>query len=127
MLNWNYFQKMSFCRTLSRGNQVTMYLCEGFYYIVVVPSQNIVFYSLYASGSQTVSFTESIGTPNHNQVWKLYSLEYTDIPKVFFTPHHVGYCGNNVIPGHRCTCVPTVTLGHCCATMCSTIRTRKVI
>jgi hypothetical protein len=30
-------------------------------------------------------------------------LEYADIPKVFFTPHHVGHCCTNVVPGHCCT------------------------
>jgi hypothetical protein len=28
---------------------------------------------------------------------KVYSLEYADIPKVFFTSHHVGHCCTDVI------------------------------
>jgi hypothetical protein len=36
-----------------------------------------------------------------NKFEKLYFLEYTDIPYVFLTPHHVG---------HTCTMMQ----GHCC-------------
>jgi hypothetical protein len=31
------------------------------------------------------------------------SLEYIDIPKVFFIPNHAGHCCTNVIQGHCCT------------------------
>jgi hypothetical protein len=34
-----------------------------------------------------------------HKIGKLYSLEYTDIPKVFFTPRHAGYWCSNVIRG----------------------------
>jgi hypothetical protein len=34
------------------------------------------------------------------RIGKMYSLEYTDIPKVFFTPLPVGHCCTNVIPGN---------------------------
>jgi hypothetical protein len=34
-----------------------------------------------------------------NNSVKMYSLEHTDIPKVFFTPHPVGNCCTNVIRG----------------------------
>jgi hypothetical protein len=37
------------------------------------------------------------------------SLEYTDIPKVFFTPHNVGHCCTNVIRGY-CRILPTILL-----------------
>jgi hypothetical protein len=37
-----------------------------------------------------------------SKIGKVRSLEYTDIPKVFFTPHHVGCCCTNVIPGQLC-------------------------
>jgi hypothetical protein len=65
----------------------------------------------------------------NNKIGKVYSLEYTDIPKVFFTPHHVGPCCTNVIRGHCCVqiilslmlsqaivtqCLPTITLGCSC-------------
>jgi hypothetical protein len=43
-----------------------------------------------------------------NKIGKVYSLEYTDIPKVFFTPHHVGHCSTKTI---RCNCC---TLGYSC-------------
>jgi hypothetical protein len=32
-----------------------------------------------------------------NKVVKVYSLEYTDIPKAFFMPHNLGHCCANVI------------------------------
>jgi hypothetical protein len=35
----------------------------------------------------------------------VYSSEYTDIPKVFFTPYDVSYCCMNVIRGHCCATV----------------------
>lgn len=31
---------------------------------------------------------------------KVYSLKYTDILKVFFTPHNVDHCCTNVIQNH---------------------------
>jgi hypothetical protein len=43
-----------------------------------------------------------------NKIGNVYSLEYTDIQKVFFTPHHVGRCCTNLIRGHCCI------LGHSC-------------
>jgi hypothetical protein len=54
------------------------------------------------------------------KIRKVYSLENTNIPKVFFTPHYVGHCCT-VIRGHYCTLSHScsVVLGHCCATMCS--------
>jgi hypothetical protein len=69
-----------------------------------------------------------------NTIGKVYSLEYTDIQNVFFTPHHVGCCTilirgqccflgssfTNAIRGHcSAKCVPTMgTLGsHCCTTI----------
>jgi hypothetical protein len=42
-----------------------------------------------------------------NNIGEAYSLEYTDIPKVFLAPHHLRHCCTNVIRGY------------CCATMCS--------
>jgi hypothetical protein len=55
---------------------------------------------------------------------KVYSLEYTDIPKVLFTPYHVSHCctvtrvhfweamcSNNDLDYH---CYVTMYLGHCC-------------
>jgi hypothetical protein len=33
----------------------------------------------------------------NNKIGKVYSLEHTEIPKVFFTPHHVGCCCTDVI------------------------------
>jgi hypothetical protein len=32
------------------------------------------------------------GKARDNMIGKLYSLEYSDIPKVFFTPNHVSHC-----------------------------------
>jgi hypothetical protein len=46
-----------------------------------------------------------------NKIGKVYSLEYTDIPKVFFMPHRVGHCCTDMIWLQCCT------LGQC-ATMC---------
>jgi hypothetical protein len=46
------------------------------------------------------------------------SLEYSDIPNVFFTPHHVGHCCINVIRGHCCAAGKSYTnaIGdQCCA------------
>jgi hypothetical protein len=37
----------------------------------------------------------------------MYSLEHTDVPKVFVKSHHIGHSFTNVIRGN------------CCATMCS--------
>jgi hypothetical protein len=60
--------------------------------------------------------------PSHplkgNKIGKVYSLEYTNIPKVFFTPHHVGRCCNNAIRGHCCSTMRyNNELGsHCCTT-----------
>lgn len=36
-------------------------------------------------------------------IWNVYCLEFTDIPEVFFTPPHIGYCCTAVIQGHCCT------------------------
>jgi hypothetical protein len=47
-----------------------------------------------------------------NKLWQVYSLEYTDIPKVLFMPHHVSYCCTNVIQGQCCN-VPSLTFCHC--------------
>lgn len=35
----------------------------------------------------------------------MYSLEYTDISKMYFTPHHVGHCRTTVV---RCYCYATI-------------------
>jgi hypothetical protein len=40
----------------------------------------------------------SVGT-NLNNIGKVYSLEYSDTPEVFFTPHHVGCCYTDVMRG----------------------------
>jgi hypothetical protein len=53
-----------------------------------------------------------------NKIEKVYSLENTDIPEIFFTPHHVGNCFNNVIQGHCCA---TMTLGHSCISVAAGI------
>jgi hypothetical protein len=47
-----------------------------------------------------------IDVQKKEQDWKLYSLECTDIPKVFFTPHDVGHYCTDVIWGHSCTVIP---------------------
>jgi hypothetical protein len=51
-------------------------------------------------------------------IGKLYSLEYVDVPKVFLTPHHEGYCSSNLI---WCQCwavnCSSLSLGHCCTNM----------
>jgi hypothetical protein len=49
-----------------------------------------------------------------NKTGNVYSLEYTDKPKVFFTLQHVGHCCTDVLQVY--CCVPTMALGHCCAT-----------
>jgi hypothetical protein len=47
----------------------------------------------------------------------VYSLEYTEIPKVLFTPHHVDRCCTISIPLHCCvlghSCINAVP-GRCC-------------
>jgi hypothetical protein len=61
------------------------------------------------------------------KIGKVYCLEYTDIPKVLFSPHHVGHCCTVVWGRWWARCVPTMSLGLCytnlvwchCATMCS--------
>lgn len=64
--------------------------------------------------SSTASITE------RNKIIKLYSLEYTDMPKVIFMPHYIGHCCTTEIQsyccilGHSCTNVIT---GYCCTTM----------
>jgi hypothetical protein len=54
-----------------------------------------------------------------NKIEKAYSLEHTDIPKAFFTPHHLGHCLTNAIRGHCCVLGHSCTVipGHCCATV----------
>jgi hypothetical protein len=37
---------------------------------------------------------------NSKKIGKMYSLEYTDIPKAFFMPYHTGCCFTNAIQGH---------------------------
>jgi hypothetical protein len=55
------------------------------------------------------------------KIGKVYSLEYNDIPKVFFTPNHVVHCCTNVIQGHGCasgnSCT-NVIRDHCCTITC---------
>jgi hypothetical protein len=53
-----------------------------------------------------------------SKIGKLHSLEYTGIPNVFSTPHHVGHCCTVI----RCNCCSTMysnidLSSHCCATM----------
>jgi hypothetical protein len=46
--------------------------------------------------------------------WRNRSLEYTEIQKAFFTPHHAGHsCTSSkvTVEKHR---FPTMSLGHCC-------------
>jgi hypothetical protein len=57
-----------------------------------------------------------------NKIGKVYSLEYTGIPKMFFTPHHASDCYTNVMQGHCCTTMCSMTLGH----SCTTVATRMV-
>jgi hypothetical protein len=47
------------------------------------------------------------------KIGNLYSFEDTDIPKVLFTPHHLGFVtlGSEVIAVKHC--VLRMTLGHC--------------
>jgi hypothetical protein len=57
-----------------------------------------------------------------NKIRKMYSLWYTNIPKVFFMPHNVGLCctnafrGNCCVLGHSCT---NAIQGHCCSKVSS--------
>jgi hypothetical protein len=60
-----------------------------------------------------------------SKIGKLWYLEYTDVPEVFFKPHNIGLCCTNAIWGH---CWVTMTLGpcytdvvwcHCYAIVCS--------
>jgi hypothetical protein len=50
----------------------------------------------------------AINRPMLNKSGKGYSLKNTNIPKAFFTPHHIGRCCTNAIPGHCCV------VGHSC-------------
>jgi hypothetical protein len=68
-------------------------------------------------------------------IWKVNSLENSDIPKVFLTPHYVDHCCPNAIRGqcratmsscHSCTVIWSHCLAimyglvsHCCPTLCS--------
>lgn len=62
---------------------------------------------------------------DNNKILKMYSLEYSDIPKVFFMPHHVGCCidviwGQCCILGHSYTnmaCCNWCALDHSCTDM----------
>jgi hypothetical protein len=59
-----------------------------------------------------------------NRIGEVYSLEYTGIPKAFFTytPHHIGHCCSNVIEDHCCILdhsFTNVIPGHFCTTVCS--------
>lgn len=44
-----------------------------------------------ASVSVTTVFASYI-VSTRNNIGKVYSLEYSGIQKVFFTPHHIGLC-----------------------------------
>jgi hypothetical protein len=55
---------------------------------------------------------KSLGKPRifeNNKIENVYCMKYTDIPKVFFTSHHVGHCYVNLIRGHFCA---TMTPGN---------------
>jgi hypothetical protein len=63
-----------------------------------------------------------------NKIGKVYFLEYIDIPKVFFMPHHVGHCCTVIqehcwvtmcqqCPLHHC-CTNAIRR-NCCSTACS--------
>jgi hypothetical protein len=53
----------------------------------------------------------------YNKTGTVYTLQFTDIPKALFTPHHVGRCCTDAIRGHCCvfrhSCT-NVNPGHCC-------------
>jgi hypothetical protein len=49
------------------------------------------------------SLKNKVHINNINKIGKFYSLEYTDIPEVSFTAHHVGQCCTNVIQGYCCS------------------------
>jgi hypothetical protein len=58
-------------------------------------------------------------------------MEYTNIPNVLFTPHHVGHCCTNIrVHSWATMWLKTMFLGHCYTNMiqkhcCSTICTNK--
>jgi hypothetical protein len=70
-------------------------------------------------------------------IGSVHSSEYTDIPKVFFSPQHVGHCCTHAIIGHcwaticsTMTSIPTAAwdhVSHCCATMILVIRVAHVL
>jgi hypothetical protein len=49
-----------------------------------------------------------------HKIGKAYSLEYTDIRQMFFTPHHVGHCCTKVTQRIVVQRFPTMTSGHSC-------------
>jgi hypothetical protein len=87
-------------------------LINPFHTFISFPSfSRISFQSLL----QLSKYLDMIQTHVINNTKNVYSLEYNDIPKVFFTSHHVGYCCT-VIPGDWCTTIGTLW-SHCCTTV----------
>jgi hypothetical protein len=63
----------------------------------------------------------SVATKTY-EIGKIYSFEYTDIPKVFFTSYNLCRCCTNVTRRHCCVLghsYTNVIPGHCCTTLCS--------
>jgi hypothetical protein len=63
----------------------------------------VVLVTVEPATSSDVSVAQISILPVAAQDWKGtlgVHLEYTDIPKEFFTPHHVGYYYTNFIRGH---------------------------
>jgi hypothetical protein len=65
-----------------------------------------------ATGLKTLTGRSNVYT---NKIGDVYSVEHTDIPKVFFSPHHEGHCCTNAIRDHCCT----VIWVYCCPAVCS--------
>jgi hypothetical protein len=55
----------------------------------------------------------------------VYSLECTDIPKVFYTPYNLSHCCINVVPGYCCTTMGALG-SHCCAIMGPPVSTSPI-
>jgi hypothetical protein len=71
------------------------------------------------SGSQFLPSLTLAEVQEINKIGKTYSLEYNDIPKMFFTPHHAGLVAlmsSEVILSNS---VPAMPFSHCCVPVCS--------
>jgi hypothetical protein len=92
-------------------NYLSLFLIFSLYPLGDISLHHSTSLASFSSLLLTVPLLEIIGTA------KAYSLEYADIRKVLFTPHHLGCWCSNMIRVHYCilahSCINFIQ-GHCC-------------